>query len=196
MVVTAVPVPEVGTAPSAPPPRRTDDRVDNFTDLAARLQLDASVVRRALVSREELLPVFGEMSFADSTPEPGEMDGTDASNFAHTETLPFPVLYRGAVTEAVALPEPPGPWHGRRVSIRKLLPDVADRQKVADFLNKSHAIAQEMWRYCVKLRTDPAAKPPRKVTAEPTVIPASAIPARYRDWQWDCWQPLHQCWLA
>ena len=65
MVVTAVPVPEVGTAPSAPPPRRTDDRVDNFTDLAARLQLDASVVRRALVSREELLPVFGEMSFAD-----------------------------------------------------------------------------------------------------------------------------------
>ena len=117
------------------------------------------------------------------------MDGTDASNFAHTETLPFPVLYRGAVTEAVALPEPPGPWHGRRVSIRKLLPDVADRQKVADFLNKSHAIAQEMWRYCVKLRTDPAAKPPRKVTAEPTVIPASAIPARYRDWQWDCTNP-------
>ena len=182
VVVTAVPVPEVGAAPQAPPPRRTDDRVDGFTDLAARLQLDVSVVRRALVSRQELLPVFGEMSFADSTPEPGEMDGTDASNFTHTVTLPFPVLYRGAVTEAVALPESPGPWRGGRVTIRRLLPDVADRQKVADFLNKSHAIAQEMWKYCVKLRTDPAAKPPRKVTAEPTIIPASAIPARYRNW--------------
>ena len=172
-----------GGAPRpAPPPRRTDDRVDGFTDLAARLQLDVSVVRRALVSRQELLPVFGEMSFADSTPEPGEMLGTDASNFTHTVTLPFPVLYRGAVTEAVALPESPGPWRGGRVTIRRLLPDVADRQKVADFLNKSHAIAQEMWRYCVKLRTDPAAKPPRKVTAEPMIIPASAIPARYRNW--------------
>jgi hypothetical protein len=65
-------------------------------------------VRRALVGgRPELLPVFGEVSFADSTPAPGETDGADASNFAHTVDWPFPVLYRGAVTQAMALPESP-----------------------------------------------------------------------------------------
>ena len=101
MVVAAVPVPVAGAAPTAPPPRRTDSRVDDFTDLAARLKLEVDEVRRALVGgRPELLPVFGEVSFADSTPAPGEMDGTDASNFAHTVDLPFPVLYRGAVAQS------------------------------------------------------------------------------------------------
>ena len=54
------------------------------TEEEERLQLEVDVVRRALVSRQELLPVFGEMSFSDSTPEPGEMLGTDASNFAQS----------------------------------------------------------------------------------------------------------------
>ena len=48
------------------------------------VELEVDVVRRALVSRQEVLPVLGEMSFSDSTPEPGEMLGTDASNFAQS----------------------------------------------------------------------------------------------------------------
>lgn len=144
--------------------------------LADRLELDADEIRRALVSKPELLSVFGEVSFSGSTPEPGEMDGADASNFAHTEDLPFPVLYRGAVTQAMALPKSPGRWSGGRVTLRKLLPSRADRRSVAEFLNESSRIAREMWQYCIRLRTCPTAKPPRRVTAEPVVIPADAVP--------------------
>ena len=71
-------------------------------------RFDHNSVKPLRVSKPELLSVFGEVSFSGSTPEPGEMDGADASNFAHTEDLPFPVLYRGAVTQAMALPKSPG----------------------------------------------------------------------------------------
>lgn len=149
VVVTAVPVPVAGAALPAPPLKRTDDRVDGFTDLAARLELDVDEVRRALVSKPGLLPVLGEVSFSGSTPEPGEMDGTDASNFANTEDLPFPVLYRGAVTQAMSLPKSPGRWPGGRVTMRKLLPSRSDRRLVAGFLNESSRIARAMWKYCI-----------------------------------------------
>jgi len=81
---------EVGRAESSRVPKQPA----RAAGLSARQH---RALRRALVSKPELLPVFGEVSFSGSTPEPGEMDGADASNFAHTEDLPFPVLYRGAV---------------------------------------------------------------------------------------------------